>query len=539
MKKRHILHPFLFAVYPLLFLFVHNIAQLSFVYGELIAPVALVLALTVVLLVAFTALLGSYPKGALATSLLLILFFSYGRVYDLVGARWFPTPLGMELDDHRVLLPIWVATFAVWLFYLYRSRGENRVATTFFNVLGGVLVFFSVSGIVSYEVQTAFADPPAAAADVENVTLQPREPLRDIYLIILDGYAAGRTLDELFAFDNSEFLGWLADRGFTVADRSHSNYAATFLSLASMLNLEYVNYLADIEGETSRNRRLAYRIITDNRAARLLEPLGYRFVLFSSGWGPTERNQNAESHCVITSSYRRMLLEQTLFYQAALESSRRTRADKVLCGFRGLAALAERDEPTFAFAHFGHPHPPYLFDAAGEFRTELDQDIDGHIAEQADLYIEQLIAMNEMTQSTVDEILARSEVDPVILILSDHGSDASFYADGPSRGWRDPTPGMLRERFRNFVAFRLPNGGNALVYDSISNVNTFRLVFNHLFDADYEMLPDRSYHSHYGEPYHFTDVTDIVRYRQDASVVEGTRISEPLRAALDRAPSRP
>ena len=54
--------------------------------------------------------------------------------------------------------------------------------------------------------------------------------------------------------------------------------------------------------------------------------------------------------------------------------------------------------------------------------------------------------------------------------------------------------------------------GNKLLYDSISPVNTFRLVFNYYFDTNYELLNDLSYYiTGYKEPYKFTDVTDRVK----------------------------
>jgi hypothetical protein len=37
-----------------------------------------------------------------------------------------------------------------------------------------------------------------------------------------------------------------------------------------------------------------------------------------------------------------------------------------------------------------------------------------------------------------------------------------------------------------------------------------RLVFNRYFDADLDLLEDRSYFSYYSEPYRFADVTSVV-----------------------------
>src|SRR5262249_55856944 len=67
------------------------------------------------------------------------------------------------------------------------------------------------------------------------------ETTPDVYYIILDGYARADTLKRECQFDNSEFLEQLRSRGFYVADQSCSNYPMTFMSLASSLNMSYLD----------------------------------------------------------------------------------------------------------------------------------------------------------------------------------------------------------------------------------------------------------------------------------------------------------
>ena len=113
----------------------------------------------------------------------------------------------------------------------------------------------------------------------------------------------------------------------------------------------------------------------------------------------------------------------------------------------------------------------------------------------------------------IDEILSGSESPPVILLQADHGSANTFGSTDGDR-WERATEGMLRERFSIFNAYYLPSGGDSLLYDSITPVNTFRLVLNAYFGADYELLEDRSYHVTQGRPYVFTDVTEQVEYHR-------------------------
>ena len=61
-----------------------------------------------------------------------------------------------------------------------------------------------------------------------------------------------------------------------------------------------------------------------------------------------------------------------------------------------------------------------------------------------------------------------------------------------------------------FNAYLLPGGGHQLLYDSVSPVNTFRLVFNFYLNYNFELLDDRNYRSPFGRPYEFEEVTDLL-----------------------------
>jgi hypothetical protein len=67
---------------------------------------------------------------------------------------------------------------------------------------------------------------------------------------------------------------------------------------------------------------------------------------------------------------------------------------------------------------------------------------------------------------------------PAILLLSDHG-------------FRRPGTDMEdKYDFMNLNAVFLPNGNYQQFYDSISNVNQFRALFNSLFRQRYRLLKD-------------------------------------------------
>jgi hypothetical protein len=68
----------------------------------------------------------------------------------------------------------------------------------------------------------------------------------------------------------------------------------------------------------------------------------------------------------------------------------------------------------------------------------------------------------------------------------------------------------LQDRMSILSAYYLPGGAGRELYDTITPVNSFRVVFNHCFGTGYKVLPDRSFYSSVTTPYKFIDVTDQI-----------------------------
>ncbi|MGB8253111.1 MAG: hypothetical protein WCF08_07825, partial [Anaerolineaceae bacterium] len=73
-------HPLLLAVYPTLTLYSYNIEEVS--SSAIWRPLLASLAGTTFFLVVLRVLLRDWFKAAFVTSFVLLLFFTYGRVYD-------------------------------------------------------------------------------------------------------------------------------------------------------------------------------------------------------------------------------------------------------------------------------------------------------------------------------------------------------------------------------------------------------------------------------------------------------------------------
>ena len=102
----------------------------------------------------------------------------------------------------------------------------------------------------------------------------------DIYYIIPDGYPSDSWLQDAMDYDNTEFSQALKNRGFQIARHAQSNYGATLVSLASILNMRHFNSnpspFIDLD-----YLRLS---IADSVVARKLKELGYTYIQLLSGF---------------------------------------------------------------------------------------------------------------------------------------------------------------------------------------------------------------------------------------------------------------
>jgi len=268
--------------------------------------------------------------------------------------------------------------------------------------------------------------------------------------------------------------------------------------------MEYINYLSDVLGVESKDRHIPYEMIQDSEVMRFLESRGYKFVHFQSGWGPTASNNNADwdVQCGRVNEFMEVLIRTTILRPLEPHLVAPDKRERVLCTFSELAEVQHRiGGPRFVFAHIVVPHPPFVFGPNGE---PIDADPKLRRVEAwRRYYLGQLAFVNKKAKVLVDTILSEAETPPIIILQADHGSK-SIRDPGESIGR------LLTERTGILNAYYLPNNGKDFLYDSITPVNSFRLIFNLYFGTTYDLLEDRIYVSALTRPYDFLDVTDTL-----------------------------
>ncbi len=153
MKKAFFkIHPLLVAIFPILALRNHNIIYVDL--GSISRSLLLALLLAGIIWAVLTVVLKNSDKAGLITSMVMILFFSYGQIY-----LQFQTAFGFELR-HRYLVLIF-GTVLIGLSVLIRKLRNAAVLQQVLTVTGAVMVVFAVAQSAAYDINKFFVDAQA------------------------------------------------------------------------------------------------------------------------------------------------------------------------------------------------------------------------------------------------------------------------------------------------------------------------------------------------------------------------------------------
>lgn len=501
-------HPALFAAFPVVFLWSQNLDQgVTTLHGFVVLVGAMLLAMLILL--GLRLILRDLPRAAVATSVIVTVLLNLGRIEAGMNA------VAGSLAEHLLVVELVVLSLAAVL--AVRKFRPSAGFTRTLNLIGAVLVLMNVVPILVVQESASAAEFKFPALS-DGLDAGASGSERDVYYVIFDRYAGAETLSNLYGFDNSAFYRWLSNQGFTVTSDALANYPQTTHSLASSLNMSYLDDLASVQGVGSSEWAPIRGLLQDSAVARTFQAMGYKYEHIGSWWDGTAFDRSADDNYVY-GVYTEFLgafvgttalpaLERQFGIQPGFDKEE---WDRVHYQVRALNEIAANPEPTFTFAHFLLPHPPYIFHADGSFVASDSS----RPVEQA--YIDQLQYSNHVIEQIVSSLQAGPGPSPIIVIQSDEGpyppaSDRS--SEILNWSWSKASDVELGRKLRILNAYYLPGDLRTRPYPAITPVNTFRLILNDYFGAELPLLPDRTYI--FTDPYHlynFEDVTDRLRTR--------------------------
>jgi len=351
-----------------------------------------------------------------------------------------------------------------------------------------------------------------------------------VYLLILDGYANQVVLQKFFDYDNQEFIDSLIELGFFVPNQyTNSNYIGTHNSVPSILNMDYVDHLVPSGVSDKYKEEVLSKSNSNNIVMQNFKAMGYKNISLDSGWLGTRVVDIADENLCENSNDSRILnllkgntILQSLILIMLNESEQdpslnvlnnldqvpidHEKRQKVFCNLSELPQIHQKfEEPVFVFWHILSPHTPWVFDSNGDPPLQKVSSLMKNVEKRQTAYLNEMEFINK---KTIDKILLESNSPPIIILQGDHGP-GSLRGDDIIRGDKKSDE-FIRERMSIFNAYYFPDQNSKLIYDSITPVNSFRLILNEYFNENYELLDDKNYFSSYKQWYNFTDVTERI-----------------------------
>lgn len=478
MKKNFIFYPFLFSIYPIIYFYAHNVKEL--LITDIMLPILITIIFAFIFYVTIGMIFKDFRKSSIVIFMFTLVFFFYGLIFDVITKN-----LALELK-HRHVLPTLVFISVYVSYFIYKLRKEEIIIN-----LNKILSVITISLVVA----NLFIIAPneivkiklkSSVKNVVNSEINLNNQYPDIYYIILDEYASLDTIKKIWGYDNTWFKDELENMGFYVSTNSKSRYTDTRYSIASSLNMEYIDGNEDI--------LKIWQMINNNKVMEYLKRKGYKTIAFdnlyaliynSKGKMNVDINYDFRDEFqnkTMGSNFSKLIINNSILkpiVESFSSNSMFIEKTATLYTLEKLKEMPYVEGPKFVYAHILCPHVPFVFDENGN-----DVDPNNYINWiDKKYYREQYIFISKQIRSLAADLIKNSKYTPIIVIQSDHG---------PRGGGGEHKLGILTEDMKKiFNVYYLPDLDTSnVLYKYISPANTFRLIFSNYFDNKYELLED-------------------------------------------------
>jgi len=493
------IHCFLLPVFFVL----HNYNQY---YGLVSGRVAIeiFLKILVIFLVFFLLLLvviRDVNKSLQLTTLIGVIMLFYGAIKDFFQLT-LHTPF---ISKYLVLLPL-VLVATIILIRLVLKKKDFKKSNLYQNAV--LIVFIVFEGVMLFDFNRVFFLPKnllTKNASIRTDSLPVPASRPDVYYLVFDSYPGTKFLQEYMDYDNTPFNDSLMKKGFYVIKSPKSNYNRTIFSIASTLNFDY---LKDIHNNTSvspKTYNMAKLTIENAIVPKIFKHYSYTFYNLSIFDIDNSLSMRKETFLVLPE--KNVLLYNTL--------PERLRADllwHLLTGKNAMPAIQklfaknEREfatqerlkrsynntvidsllkiplektaKPKFIYAHLYVPHPPFFYDENGK-ENDFNYVLTEESQKNKPLFLSYLRYTNKKILEIINSIILNSGDNAVVILQSDHG-----YRD------YEGAVNFPETFFKNYSAFYFPDKNYSGIYDTISNINNFPVLFNKYFNTKIPMQPD-------------------------------------------------
>jgi hypothetical protein len=466
---------------PLFFVLHGYLENYGFVHigeGALLALVYT--ASTLVVSVICWLFLRNIPKAALAAFTIMSIYFFFGVIHDLLKEQ---APF---FSKYLVLFGVFLILVIAAISYLKKTNRSFKQLTVFLNLLFIIFILVDAGSLVSKSVR------PNPAEFSTNKRYQSCDSCNkpDIYLLLMDGYASTVALAQWYRYQNN-LDSFLLQQKFSIQAHSRSNYNFTPFSMASILNMSYLQGIAHPQQITLNDYSHCEVLIRNNEVINTLRAAGYDIVNYSIFNLAGHPSLVVQDFLPLNT---RLITERTLLAYVRRDIGWKLAQWYPFKWFWGgdimvtnqhnqqfinlvkTSAATKSTRPRFVYAHFFLPHTPFYYDKNGRLK-DLATITREKVTSPIPSYLEYVTYANSRIREMVTTIQQQNP-SAVIILMGDHGN-------------RDPSKEAFPVRyFQNLNAVYYPDNDYKLLYDSISGVNQFRVVFNKLFHQHLPLLKD-------------------------------------------------
>ncbi len=440
-------------------------------------------------------LIKNYVRAALMATYLMAFYCFFGAVHD-----FFKLQLGL-FYKYVELIPLFLIAGLFLFFFLKRTKHPFIKLSLFINLLLIIYLVVDGGGILW---KLIFPPPNKLAvysfAEHNTYSVCSDCPKPDIYFLLFDEYASSLSLKEKFNYDNSDLDTFLINSGFHIQTKSRSNYNFTPFSMSSVLNMSYLHGFFNPDACTADDYAYCNNLIKNDQVIKFLSYQGYDIVnysVFDLAGNPSKVEQS------FLPLKTKLITDRTLFaylrrdigwmfYTGKWEIkwlTENTFFNQVINNDKIIASVERESEirsnhPRFIYGHVYMPHPPFFFDKNGNRKDKATIYKESVINKLTQPYLDYIPYTNDRVKELINAIRKNTNDSAVIIFMGDHG----FRYDTKEK--------YPINFFQNQNAVFFPDKDYHLFYDSITNVNMFRVVFNKMFKQNIPLLNDTSIYLH-------------------------------------------
>jgi hypothetical protein len=501
MKKLLWSFPLYVLLLPLFFVLHHNNELFGFIaFHQSAAAFGLCVLYLVIWTVLFYLFNRSLDRSAFIAFLIGIYTLYFGDYLDFLksvfGHSFF--------SSYKFVVPFSVIVMVLVSKYQAGNGDRIQKVKVYLNVVMILFVFIEVISSIVYFIETPSHHNLIYPLKPISSNYRPSEKKLnekpDIYFIVFDAYTNATTLKKLWKFNNRLIETWLEENGFYIADSSKSNYNFTPFSIASTLNMDYLNPRWGAKGNVPEFELRAVRSMSENETISLLKKEDYQVRYFTpfesniediglyhefSDFGSKEFYRQTFPNRFkldvlwnfVSGKFNFGIKHNRKIEELPLYKNYVQRANDIATTINKLKETADSSSnrrPQFVYAHFLITHQPHLFDSTGNLKKGLALISQRNLFET---YTHQVMYANRVITELVEWIKLHNKKNTIIIIEGDHG-------------FRDFPPSMDSFHFPNLNTIYFPDKDYNRFYPQLSPVNTFRIVFNHYFGQNLPLLKD-------------------------------------------------